>query len=90
MVNIDQTSPGDNGSLRQAVPLGADLRFAPFTRMEISMAHDISEDQLARNNIAQFQRQIEAETDDSVRKILATLLAKEQQKLASTDGTTLI
>jgi len=36
---------------------------------------------ITRNNIAQFQRQIKDETDDSMRKVLVTLLAKERAKL---------
>lgn len=38
---------------------------------------------IATNNIAQFEKQIKAETDDSVRKVLTTLLAKEKAKLAA-------
>jgi len=47
------------------------------------MAHDPFENQIAINNIAQFQRQIKAETDNSLRKVLVTLLEKEQAKLAA-------
>lgn len=47
------------------------------------MAHDPFENQIAKNNIAQFERQIKAETDDSLRKVLVTLLEKEHAKLAA-------
>jgi hypothetical protein len=36
---------------------------------------------IANDNIAQFERQIKAEADESLRKILVTLLAKEKERL---------
>lgn len=52
--------------------------------METNMEDKKLAQWIAANNIAQFHEQIKSETDDSMRKVLVELLAREEDKYKAT------